>query len=111
MSAKHTPGPWDVWLSHDARPHRIVGPASWRVAGAQCGTIVEVSHYGSGDVRYGPEQKANARLIASAPDLLEALGSLYALADGQKNYPAGSYGEAVMAHAEAAIRKATGEAA
>jgi hypothetical protein len=57
------------------------------------------------------EANANARLIASAPDLLDALGSLYALADGQKNYPAGSYGEAVMAHAEAAIRKATGEAA
>jgi hypothetical protein len=59
----------------------------------------------------GPNAFANARLIASAPDLLEALGSLYALADGQKSYPAGSYGEAVMAHAEAAIRKATGEAA
>ena len=60
MSAKHTPGPWTqgkseigadcVWLNGATEPKDKMGPShTW----IDCGT------------------RANARLIASAPDLLE----------------------------------------
>ena len=62
MSAKHTPGPWTqgeseigadcVWLNGATEPKDEMGPShTW----IDCGT------------------EANARLIAAAPDLLEAL--------------------------------------
>ena len=62
MSAKHTPGPWTqgtsangmtcVWLDALTEPEHEMGPShTW----IDCGT------------------EANARLIAAAPDLLEAL--------------------------------------
>lgn len=56
MSA-HTPGPW-----------RIVGTNNGLfIAGAKPGYLAEVRDCGSGDVA------ANARLIAAAPDMLQAL--------------------------------------
>lgn len=71
--AEHTKGPWRLWISSDARPHSVVGPAGFRPDGASVARIVDVSHYGSTNALYAPEQEANARLIASAPELLEAL--------------------------------------
>jgi hypothetical protein len=103
MGAKHTPGLWrNLGLSRLERvkAHRDEFGSSLKAA-------IEAV-----DEDYGRQAvTGRARLSDAASDLLEALGSLYALADGQKSYPAGSYGEAVMAHAKAAIRKATGEAA
>ena len=66
--SKHTPGPWDVAATPDTpsvRPMRItrfhaVAPAS--------GPVLAVLPAGRRDV-----QDANARLIAAAPELLEAL--------------------------------------
>lgn len=55
---KHTPGPW-----------RLAGPQGWSVAAANnnvvahCTTLQWESH----------DAKANARLIAACPELLEAL--------------------------------------
>jgi len=105
--AKHTPGPWDFGPGYTpgATTFDLYGPGGREVITSASYENMWLSAYDA------DTNAANARLIASAPDLLEALGSLYALADGQKSYPAGSYGEGVMAHAEAAIRKATGEAA
>ncbi len=59
---KHTPAPWRVVL---ANPSPTTG--EWMIAGEKPGYLAEVRDCGSGDVI------ANARLIAAAPDLLEAL--------------------------------------
>jgi hypothetical protein len=72
----HTPGPWTLWLSRDARTHQIAGPARFRVEGAQTATIAEVHHYGSRASGYAEEQTANARLMAAAPELAEALQAM-----------------------------------
>lgn len=57
---KHTPGPWVVWYS------------DWPgVVGVECAsgeTIADCSHSNDPDL-----SEANARLIAAAPELLEAL--------------------------------------
>ena len=55
---KHTPGPWSV--EHDYKPYVI------RSRGDLVATI-------TGTAAIRPSAAANARLIASAPDLLAAL--------------------------------------
>jgi hypothetical protein len=101
MSA-HTPGPWKLWAAQDARPHSIS-------LGGMLGSI-EVRHHHcdfhdpSGAL--AKEQLANARLIASAPDLLEALDKIACFAPGH-----GDACEIIAKVARAAIAKATGEAA
>jgi hypothetical protein len=85
------PGPWHT-LDTD-RGIYIIGPSSSLLA------IVQPYH--SNVV----QNEANARLIASAPDLLEALQSLVAnLAEGD------FISETRIDAARAAITKATGEA-
>jgi hypothetical protein len=98
MSTQHTPGPW---LTDRNNVH--------------AGQIATVMHCKNGWVEIWTdkwaetgleedEQEANARLIAAAPDLLEALkDALCALECCGKDYPA-----ATKAHA--AIAKATGAA-
>lgn len=59
---KHTPGPWRV-----ERQNGSPTTGEWMIAGAKPGYLAEVRDCGSGCV------KANASLIAAAPELLEAL--------------------------------------
>jgi hypothetical protein len=97
MTAKHTPGPWFVVETlrgslsinkTDKVPIATVGGAGW--------------HLGE------ETAKANACLIAAAPDLLLALRRLMSYEDDR---PApGSYGAEIYAEAEAAIAKAEGRA-
>lgn len=65
MSARHTPGPWFV----DAKFVRTHGATR---AGVKDGMVAQVNK--------GPltddEHAANLRLIAAAPDLLQALGEI-----------------------------------
>jgi hypothetical protein len=85
------PGPWHT-IDTD-RGIYIIGPSSSLLA------IVQPYHNNV------VQNEANARLIASAPDLLEALESLVAnLAEGD------FISETRIDAARAAIRKATGEA-
>lgn len=67
MTAKHTPGPWGI----------IIGEAGPVVFSGENGDLV--SRMGSflGD----DEAMANARLIAAAPDLLEALQMVVTIAN------------------------------
>jgi len=58
--SKHTPGPWKWWTTHEGA-HRI-NPHKGGLVIASCDTRNPFSE----------EQEANARLIAAAPDLLEA---------------------------------------
>lgn len=89
MSAKHTPGPWTqgtsevgvmcVWLNGLTEPEGKMGPDhTW----IDCGT------------------KANARLIAAAPDLLEFAKEWLDRQGSDENY--------MTAKARAAIAKAIG---
>jgi len=63
--AQHTPGPW-VW--QDARTMRhLHAPETSRIG--LCVSMPKAGHKG---YRQTPEDEANARLIAAAPDLLDA---------------------------------------
>jgi hypothetical protein len=60
MSAQHTPGPWEITGFSDCQLiTKDVPPA--------LGQPLAIGR------TYGPDQIANARLIAAAPELLEAL--------------------------------------
>lgn len=93
---KHTPGDWYV-------TGEMTRYINVRIGG---GLIQEVASCGptEADGGYGPQQEANARLIAAAPDLLEAL---IELADAG----ADAWGEdrPCVRWAYAAIARATGE--
>jgi hypothetical protein len=83
----HTPGPWEVDL--DNREDDEAG---------ECIAIVKEGHgYIAGihilptadeyeTIKFTDEDRANARLIAAAPDLLAALKELLARADSRFNY-------------------------
>lgn len=59
---KHTPGPWKFHEQGDANQYCLLtNDKRWVIAFSQNGEL------------HTPEQIANAKLIAAAPDLLEAL--------------------------------------
>jgi len=98
MSTKHTPGPWTAKHTPESSNQEYVvmaGPR-WQIA--------SVDFVGN-----SVTEKANARLIAAAPALLEALRALLDEAEQfAKAIPPYSSSEAI-ASARAAIKKATGE--
>ena len=117
MSAQHTPGPWfiDTAITSDledhvcisAKLHGMLAQVVWRMEGAE----------------RTPTCEANARLIAAAPELLEALRMWLDIHDTPAGF-AGKYGkafddalaaqqlkvDAAASAARAAIAKSTGEA-
>jgi hypothetical protein len=98
VSAKHTGGTWRA----AAKPSSIVG---WPIISAPQGKSVANVH-GTDE-----ESAANARLIAAAPDLLEALKKLSFAA--QTSGGTAGRDEALVAaidHASAIIAKAQGSA-
>lgn len=105
MTAQHTPGPWslcgpDTDLVRDGN-YRAVARASFRAT-----PTVNLIH----------ETKANARLIAAAPELLEALTRLVEDLEMRSNWKRGDdkgvvdCGHSVYLKARAAIAKAGGAA-
>lgn len=123
MNAQHTPGPWIVrkgagWFI--SRPDA----SSRREAALAVGMQPDYTSVGSPGPDWfdDAEAKANALLMASAPDLLAALEAMYELCchanpDAFKNGvtdPTGSMDEgdhiagSIMDRAKAAIAKATG---
>ena len=95
--AQATPGPWYV-------TGKLTRYVEARIDG---GLIQEVAACGptKADGGYGPQQEANARLIAAAPELLEALQSVLDNCLDSEGLCA------AYAKARAAIAKATGEQA
>lgn len=96
--SKHTPGPW----AFDGPPHNII---VW------CGPDKRVAFIMTSD---GPAE-ANARLIATAPELLDALRLHVAYEAmprdrGGKNGPRGKAWAAFVSARDAAIARATGAA-
>jgi hypothetical protein len=113
MSAKHTAGPWAVLPEEVDRDYI-------RVRGTRLGDRYKVANVltptGKGvPAREADETRANARLIAAAPELLEACQALAEWDAREKDHAVDFYGrlslcEAAFAKARAAIAKATGGA-
>lgn len=103
VSAQHTPGPWVV---------QKVDGSRWPIAGPDWpggGIVAEVN------VCRGPDASANARLIASAPELLAALEPFAEAAErwiANAEARGDRYGikAADWSRARSAIAKARGEA-
>jgi len=98
MNAKFTPGPWSLTPRFQDKVdvvHHNDGP------GKATRTICRVNVRASWLV----EQKANAQLLAAAPELLEALRGAVGWIETSKE------GEEATRRALAAIAKATGEQA
>ncbi len=106
----HTPGPWTLQeLPHD---HDFRTGVNYTVRDAWNCCLAQVGHVDA--LHDGEETEANARLIAAAPELLEALRKWIARVDLYYLSPARvelddlpNWGQD-MAKARAAIAKATG---
>ena len=86
--SRHTPGPW--YFLPDRNGRLQVGPSINYTVAEMCVTPLE-------------GQEANARLIATAPELLEALSDCVAHMHWTQ-----PLGEVALKKAKAAIAKATG---
>ena len=99
MSEKYTPGPWNANFTRFSR--WVVG---FHITDPKHGSLRPICEMGA----MNPDEiAANARLIAAAPELLEALQALMdddAVLDGR-------YWDSCCDKARAAILKATGEQA
>jgi hypothetical protein len=101
---QHTPGPWIIRKGHimDARTHIMsLTP--------EIMTVCDVAGPNRADKL--ATKKANARLIAASPDLLEALRELLTKAEQLLDQRATHEGLAnctVLSHARTAIAKAEG---
>ena len=60
--SEHTPGPWEVWSGNP-----------WQVFAPRESNGLDGQYHIAGANHNNPNGKANGRLIAAAPDLLEAL--------------------------------------
>ena len=109
MTANHTPGPWTVLPEEADKDYlRIRGTrlgARYKVANVHMPRLWE-SNYVLRD-RENAESQANARLIAAAPELLEALQKMLPELRGLSIVS--DTAAEMLREAEAAIAKATGE--
>lgn len=106
MSAQHTKGPWLTTNSN-----AVVSTSNNTIA-IPCnrnGEQVAIAGVLSSSVSRS-EARANARLIAAAPELLAALEALRQVAVWDDDYTTREEMEKVFALADAAIAKAKGEA-
>jgi hypothetical protein len=109
--SKHTPGHWEIAPYNGENIRFIVTEENCLVA--DCWPSVDPYYRNANDKRYKSPRKpneANARLIAAAPDLLEALE--FMLSVFNETYPDVADDEEdreAWAKARAAIRKATSE--
>lgn len=96
--SKHTPGPWRIFETDHGS--KIIG------IGSEDGAGVADAGFGlwGGD---SDEARANARLVAAAPELLEALKYLVMHCKGLDRFEGNPINEAIRAGREA-IAKAEG---
>ena len=90
--SKHTPGPWNTMVS---------GGSVWSSGGEWVCDPSDRHAYPT------DTQRANARLIAAAPDMLEALEAVVAWQDGDGDF--NLHAIAAEEQVRAAIAKAKGE--
>ena len=111
MTTQHTPGPWKLYDADSLTPH--VGTISKKEKAGWlyetvCNMYEDMSDNYSTDNEYQlfDNAQANARLIAAAPDLLEALKKLVSVAIGTEH---GREFKHQVDIGIASIAKATGE--
>jgi len=95
METKHTPGPW-VFIED-------VGRVSRGTPKREGDVICFIARGGL------PESIANGRLIAAAPDLLQALEHIVAVSNWATTIQSEEQYDAMIADAEAALVKARGQ--
>lgn len=100
--SKHTPGPWQLAYYVDSGKPNCGSVIAANPHGEGAEEVASVNWIGGG---FYSEQTANARLIAAAPELLDAC-RLFLMCDEYSPDPAVSK---AMAAARAAIAKATAE--
>lgn len=110
---KHTPGPW-VFHGPGSGDKALPITGAHREYVGSDGLICEV-YYDDVTTEGAAEQEANARLIAAAPDVLEALQecavTLQSITDsfnGEDMIDLGTDGVVALNRARAAIARATG---
>ena len=104
MNAKHTPGPWNIGSS-DLPVSRMSIHCKGHKDSCHSTVALMVSR---GAIGISPDEEfANARLIAAAPELLEALEDCVAVMDRELAGLKAIQPE--LSSARAAIAKATGE--
>jgi hypothetical protein len=109
-NAKHTPGPWTI---DEETPYRVRAESCTLRTGRTIASpliadmVPDKDHQGISihQVPVYEECRANARLIAAAPDLLAACERLIAALGGE--YAADAEGQDDVAFARAVIAKAT----
>lgn len=112
LETKHTPGPWEYVPSNEHHGPYVSGPFGGDICDCyMMSNPTALSVRNGGDSRpihfQHEDADANARLIAAAPDLLEALKACVTMY-GDEN-PDDDW--TCIKLARAAIAKATGEAA
>ncbi len=103
MSTQHTPGPWH--FTHETDAHRARGKFLVVFPVGDPVVVCDVNRH------RGPASEANARLIAAAPELLEALNDMLDEFRCDTSYPMGDVRHAAVeaiAKARAALAKAEG---
>lgn len=108
--ASHTSGPWTVEyrkpMSIDGNIHRVIDGERYPAA-----FVPAWDSPGPGEIDGTEEAIANARLIASAPMLLEALQNMLGAFDSpvRRLKMPGSFEDECVASARATVAAATGE--
>ena len=108
-----TPGPWTFGYRPDARVTGNLYAVTDNL-GFPSAFVPAWDAPGLGEIDAAEEAKANARLIAAAPDLLAALQALFEACEQRANTEGGDFGSSIgpaAALATAAIARATGGAA
>ncbi len=105
MTTKHTPGPWYVFHSAHLAWRDDNGPGAFSIGDAQTAYSANILCSRYQWPERAEEMKANASLIAAAPDLLEALQTLLGDTDDSDYMTRAEKEE----KARAAIARATGE--
>lgn len=72
--SKHTPGPWAVQKSEDCMGRKLDDMVRWVITADDHDLWISTGP--TWDPEHSEESEANARLIAAAPQLLEALKRL-----------------------------------
>jgi hypothetical protein len=105
--SKHTPGPWRVYPTTELVDARgTEGVTGYNIESESCEIV------GVEGIEFWKENaEANARLIAAAPELLEALTSLLSEAEAFASAIRAYANSEAIAAARAAIAKAKGESA
>lgn len=119
-TAKPTPGPWRIARFSGSGEAMRENDGAWMISGPDGpvgrATMQAAAKRGQGHSTPDPEGEANARLIAAAPELLEALRRLrdYNRGEPCPMHPrpiSGKGCECAVNQASDAIAKATGDSA